>query len=123
MATRSEITFRDHRSSLNLMAVSSQGKLQEFDGQAWSSWAERLGLYFETNGVTEVGKKRALQLELCGASTYETVRAPVAPRKLGEVSFDESVNVLQAHFDPRPPEYYSRSKFQRRDQAPGKSIT
>ncbi|KAM7312965.1 uncharacterized protein ISCGN_009869 [Ixodes scapularis] len=103
--------------------MATQGKLQQFDGTAWPSWAERLGFYCEANGVLEPTKKRALLLTLCGAKTYEVVRALVAPKTPGEVSFDELMATLKKHYDPRPSELFSRTRFQRRDQQAGESIS
>lgn len=81
-----------------------------------------MDFYFQANDVQDAGKKRALLLTLCGAETYNTVRALVAPHKPGEVSFNDIMTLLGDHYDPRPSELFCRSKFQRRDQHPGESI-
>lgn len=103
--------------------MAAHGKLEEFPGSGWSSWAERLDFFFEANDVVQPGKKKALLLTLCGAATYETVRALVAPRSPAEVEYAELMAVLREHFDPRPSELYSRSQFQRRNQQPGESVS
>lgn len=105
------------RTSAGRMA--SQGKLEEFDGTAWTSWAERLSFYCEANAVEEPSKKRALLLTLCGPKTYEVVRALVAPRTPANVSFDELMAQLQKQFDPRPSELFSRAKFKEETNNPG----
>lgn len=87
------------------------------------SWFERLEFYFVANDINTMDKKRALLLTLCGPETYEVVRALVAPRRPGDVEFDELVTILGARFDPRPSELHSRFKFQRRDQLPEESIS
>ncbi|KAM7300759.1 putative guanylate cyclase C [Ixodes scapularis] len=74
--------------------------------------AERLGFYCEANGVLEPTKKRALLLTLCGAKTYEVVRALVAPKTPGKVSFDELMATLKKHYDPRPSELFNRTRLQ-----------
>lgn len=102
--------------------MATEGKLEEFNLTAWTSWSDCFGFYCEANEIAEPSKKRALLLTLCGAQTYEVVRALVAPRTPGSVPFDELMAMLQKHFDPRPSELFSRTKFQRRDQQPGESI-
>lgn len=103
--------------------MATHGSIEEFSGTGWASWSERLQFYFEANGISEDARKRAVLLTLCGPSTYETVRALVAPQKPSEVPFEEIVSRLRDHFDPRPSELYSRCRFQQRDQLPGESIT
>lgn len=102
--------------------AATQGKLEEFQGTGWTAWSERLEFFFQANEITDPVKKRALLLTLCGAETYETVQALTAPNKPAEVSFEDIMSLLRQHYDPRPSELFSRSKFQRRDQQPGESI-
>lgn len=99
------------------------GAIEPFNGKNWSSWIQRLTFYFVANDVSNEEKKRALLLTLCGADTFETACALVAPKTPGEVSYTDMVTLLQKHFDPRPSELYSRYVFQRRDQLPGESIS
>ncbi|XP_037507352.1 uncharacterized protein LOC119383342 [Rhipicephalus sanguineus] len=102
--------------------ASLQASIEPFSGKAWTSWIQRLGFYFVANSITADEKRRALLLTLCGPETFETVRALVAPKSPGEVPYEEIVQTLAAHYDPRPSELYCRCKFQRRDQQPGESI-
>ncbi|XP_037528183.1 uncharacterized protein LOC119405417 [Rhipicephalus sanguineus] len=102
--------------------ASLQASIEPFSGKAWTSWIQRLGFYFVVNSITADEKRRALLLTLCGPETFETVRALVAPKSPGEVPYEEIVQTLAAHYDPRPSELYCRCKFQRRDQQPGESI-
>ncbi|XP_042147940.1 uncharacterized protein LOC121836796 [Ixodes scapularis] len=103
--------------------MTTERTIEVFTGKCWSSWSERLSFYFVANSITDRVKKRALLLTLCGAETFETVRALVAPRTPGDVSFEELVSALRTHFDPQPSEIYGRYKFQRQDQQQGESIS
>ncbi|XP_037521665.1 uncharacterized protein K02A2.6-like [Rhipicephalus sanguineus] len=99
------------------------GAIEPFSGKSWASWIQRVNFYFVANDISNEEKKRAFLLTLCGADTFETACALVAPKTPGEVSFSELVALLQRHFDPRPSELYGRYVFQRRDQNPGESIS
>lgn len=102
--------------------MTTERTIEVFTGKCWSSWSERPS-YFVAYSITDPVKKGALLLTLCGAETFKTVRALVAPRTPGGVSFEELVSILRTHFDPQPSELYSRYKFQRRDQQQGESIS
>lgn len=97
-------------------------RLEEFTGSNWSSWFGRLQFFFEANDVTDPVKQRAHLLTLCGAHIYDVVCALLQPKTPDRVSYAEIVAALQAHYDPRPSEVYSRAMFQRRDQLPGESV-
>ncbi|XP_077543910.1 uncharacterized protein LOC144156018 [Haemaphysalis longicornis] len=97
-------------------------RLEEFTGSNWSSWFGRLQFFFEANDVTDPVKQRANLLTLCGAHIYDVVCALLQPKTPDRVSYAEIVAALQAHYDPRPSEVYSRAMFQRRDQLPGESV-
>nr|XP_050024811.1 uncharacterized protein LOC126519239 [Dermacentor andersoni] len=97
-------------------------RLEEFTGSNWASWFGRLQFFFEANDVTHPVKQRAHLLTLCGAQIYDVVCALLQPKTPDQVSYAEIVAALQAHYDPRPSEVYSRAMFQKRDQLPGESV-
>ncbi|KAK8774288.1 hypothetical protein V5799_011179 [Amblyomma americanum] len=97
-------------------------RLEEFTGSNWASWFGRLQFFFEANDVTQPVKQRAHLLTLCGAQIYDVVCALLQPKTPDQVSYAEIVAALQAHYDPRPSEVYSRAMFQRRNQLPGESV-
>lgn len=84
---------------------------------------ERLEFYFEAKDITSPVKKRAVLLTSCGESTFDTVRALLAPKKPSEVEFGEIVKLLNEHYDPKPAELLSRFKFHQRNQAPAETIS
>ena len=40
--------------------------------EAWSTYTERLGYYFDANGVKDAGKKRSILLAVCGPATFNS---------------------------------------------------
>ena len=54
------------------MATVTPGSVGEFhsDSEEWTVYVERVEQYFLANEITTEGKKRALLLSCCGASTY-----------------------------------------------------
>ena len=63
------------------MAV-AHGSVGEFDSskETWPSYTERLEQYFIANDLTDEGKKKAVFLSNCGATTYQLIRDLVAPK-------------------------------------------
>ncbi|XP_064470140.1 uncharacterized protein LOC135384888 [Ornithodoros turicata] len=101
----------------------SLGRISEFnEGMSWSTWIKRLTFYCEANLIATPEKKRAVLLTMCGESTYETLKALVAPQLPSEVSYSDIVRCLAEHFDPKPSELLSRFKFHQRNQAPTETI-
>ncbi|XP_037520686.1 uncharacterized protein LOC119397325 [Rhipicephalus sanguineus] len=100
------------------MSTPDFGRLPEFSGSSgsWRSWCGRLQFFFEANDITDASKKRAHLLTLCGEQTYDVVCALVQSKQPNQVSCDNIVEVLKAHFDPQPSEVFCRARFQRRDQ-------
>ncbi|XP_064465284.1 uncharacterized protein K02A2.6-like [Ornithodoros turicata] len=101
----------------------SLGRIYDFnEGMSWSTWIERLTFYCEANLITAPEKKRAVLLTMCGESTYETLKALLAPQLPSEVSYSDIVRCLAEHFDPKLSELLSRFKFHQRNQAPTETI-
>ena len=61
------------------------GKIEEFncESEDWTPYAERIGLYFEANGIADE-KKVAIFLSVCGAKCYNLLRNLLAPDKPGD---------------------------------------
>lgn len=99
------------------MAAPDFGRLPEFSGSSgsWRSWYGRLQFLFEANDITDASKKRAHLLTLCSEQTYDIVCALVQPKQPNQVSYDDIVEMLKAHFDLQPSEVFCRARFQRRD--------
>ncbi|XP_072142311.1 uncharacterized protein [Dermacentor andersoni] len=83
-------------------------------------WVDKYNFNF--TAAMKSYRQRAHLLTLCGAQIYDVVCALLQPKTPDQVSYAEIVAALQAHYDPRPSEVYSRAMFQRRDQLPGESV-
>ncbi|XP_064488368.1 uncharacterized protein K02A2.6-like [Ornithodoros turicata] len=71
----------------------SLGRISEFnEDMSWSTWIERLTFYCEGNLITAPEKKRAVLLTMCGESTYETLKALLAPQLPSEVSISSTAS-------------------------------
>ena len=91
----------------------SVGKLEPFeDGpQEWASYVERFEQFLFANDITEAKKVMATFLTAVGAKTYELLKDIVAPAKPSEPKFEEVVEHLNKHYDPKPLVIAERFKF------------
>ena len=99
------------------------GQIQEFqpDNENFSSYIERVQLFFTANDIAE-DKKIAVLLSMVGSKNYSLLRSLVAPRTPKDLSFDELVSTLRQHFEPKPVIIAEWFHFHRRSQAVGESI-
>ena len=98
------------------------GEFREDEG-SWSQYIERMGHYFDANSIVDGGRKRSILLSVCGASTYKLMSSLTAPRKPGEVDFQELVKLMTDHRDPKPSVIVQRFKFNSRARKPEESIS
>lgn len=93
--------------------ASTIGSMVEFNETTtkWSTYQQRLEFFFEANGITDAGKKRATFIAVVGDKTYETLLGLLAPKEPKEVDFDEIVRKLNAHYSPTPNIIVERFKF------------
>lgn len=85
----------------------------------------RLEQFFVANEITgddRAVKRRATFLSVVGRSDYNLLRSLIAPAKPIEKSFEELVEVLTAHYSPRPTEVMQRFRFNSRAKKEGESI-
>ena len=86
--------------------MATHGSLNEFDSskEDWVSYTEWLQQYFIANSIPEDAgeKRRALLLSACGPSTYQLIRSLVSPAQSKEKTFEELVEVVKKHHNPKP---------------------
>ena len=87
----------------------------------FSSYLERVGLFFTANEVPEA-KKVPVFLSVLGSKTYSVLRTLVAPTIPQDKSFADLVSVLKKHFDPKPLVIVERFQFHQHAQNIGESI-
>ena len=104
--------------------MGSHGRMKAFDARAesWVEYTERLEQYFIANGITEAAKKRAVLLAVVGVESYHLIRSLAAPAKPSEKSFEELVEIMKKHYNPRPSAIVQRYKFHTRIRQAGESI-
>ena len=68
-------------------------------------------------------RNTAVLLSTIGIRTHAILRDILAPEALRDKSFDELVDALKRHFEPRSLLIAERSKFHRCNQAPGESVS
>ena len=99
------------------------GRIQEFipESESFSTYVERLQLFFEANDVSD-GKKVPVLLSVIGAKNYALLRSLSAPTLPREKSFDDIVQIFTQHFEPKPLIIAERFHFHRRNQHLGESV-
>ena len=86
------------------------------------SYLERLELYLTANNFPAGRKVQAL-LTLVGSTKYEVTRSLRAPTLPQDKTCDEIVEVLKAHYAPKPIVTAERFHFHRRNQQYGETIS
>lgn len=105
------------------MAV-AHGSVGEFDSskETWPSYTERLEQYFIANDVTDEGKKKAVFLSNCGATTYQLIRDLVAPGKPTDKSLSDLFALVLNHHSPPPSVTVQRFTFNTRTRKSGETV-
>ena len=101
------------------------GKIKEFNPQteSFSTYVDRLQLYFKANGVSE-DKEVAMFLTVIGPINYSIINdAVVAPEKPKDKALQELIDILKTHFDPKPLEIAEHFHFHKRVQKLTESLS
>ena len=102
--------------------MATHGSLSEYNpAEDWVSYVERMDQYFLANDVNEAQKKRAILLSVVGDKTYKLIRDLVAPDKPTDKSYQELVDLLTSHLDPKPSVIVERFKFNSRFRRDGET--
>ena len=103
------------------MAV-SHGNISEYDNskEDWTSYTERLQEYF--TAIEAQVKKRAILLSVCGAKTYQLIKNLIAPEKPTDKRYEEVVQVMKDHVEPKPSVVVQRFTFHSRTRRQGELI-
>ena len=109
---------------VNLLTMATHRKIATFNStvESWTSYCERLHCYFDANDIVDPGKKRSILLTVCGPSTYQLLKNLVQPRTPMDNTYDEIVETLKTHFNPKPSPIIQRFKFNTRDRRAGESL-
>ena len=99
------------------------GSLSEFSSQtkSFASYVEHVKLYLANDN--ELEKQLAGFLSILGTSMYSILRVLEAPCKPLDCALDVTIDVLQAHFEPRSIVITERFHFHCCCQLLGESVT
>lgn len=100
------------------------GTIAPFDSQSqsWEEYCEILQHFFDANEITQAAKQKAILLSSVGSQTYSLLRNLLSPVKPGEKTFQELVELLKEHFNPKPSEIVQRFKFNSRSREEGETV-
>ncbi|KAL0893511.1 hypothetical protein ABMA27_013707, partial [Loxostege sticticalis] len=101
----------------------SVGQMREFDVRSgnWSSYVERLEMYFIVNKVVDEFKLPTL-ISVMGEEAYDLLSTLASPQKPSVLTFKRAVELLSAHLQPKPSVLAERYKFRQRRQLSDESI-
>ena len=104
--------------------MAKHGSIGTFDSarEDWTSYSERLEQYFVRNDIVAAEKKQAILLSSCGVDTYQLIRNVVAPEKPTARTFDQLVELVQRHHNPRPSVIMQRFRFNSCRRKQGQSM-
>lgn len=88
----------------------------------WETFIERLELYFLANGITDGEKQKAILLTKIGAKSYILIRDLCSPAKPKEKNYDQLVEMMKNHLNPKPSETVERFKFNQAVQKTGETV-
>lgn len=93
------------------------GDIKEFKVNVnnWSTYITRVNQYFKVNNVAD-DIKTAILITAMGDEAFELLTDLCAPEKPETKKFDEVVQILTDHLEPKPSEIAERYKFRQRKQ-------
>jgi len=105
------------------MATAILGKISEFNEEVetFDNYCERLE-HFVTINKIDSDKKVSSFISIIGPALFTTLKDLLHPKKISEVSYDDMVKILKAHFVPKCNITYERFVFYKRLQKEGESI-
>ena len=105
------------------MATAVIGQVPEFNSETYSltAYVERVKLFIQANGIEDARKVPVL-LSVIGGKTYDLLRNLLSPTDPKDKTFDELVEALKGHFEPKPIVIAERFHFHKRNQAAGESV-
>ncbi|KAJ0180387.1 hypothetical protein K1T71_003791 [Dendrolimus kikuchii] len=81
----------------------------------WSSYADRLQMYFKVNGIKDELKLPTM-IAVMGDEVYELLVNLASPRKPSELDYSEATELLRNHLQPSPSVLAERFRFRQRRQ-------
>lgn len=101
----------------------SVGQMREFILKSgnWSNYVERIEMYFKVNKVDEDLKLPTL-ISVMGEEAYDLLSTLASPTKPAKLAYNQAVQLLTDHLQPKPSPLSERYKFRQRRQLNNESI-
>ena len=98
--------------------------ISEFDNSSedWISYTERIQQYFSANEIEHMEKQRAILLGCCGPQTYQLIKNFLAPEKPATKSYEELLELVGDHLNPKPSIIVQRFIFHSRLRKDSESV-
>ncbi|XP_046841958.1 uncharacterized protein K02A2.6-like [Xenia sp. Carnegie-2017] len=102
--------------------VPFMGHMEEYSTSTdWKQYVERLEIFFEVNNVPRE-KQASSILTLMGSKMYALLRSITAPRRPKELTYNQIVETVTQHLEPKPIVIAERYKFHKAEQGQAESI-
>ena len=88
--------------------ATAHGKIDQYQpGNNWTEYVERLEFYFAANNIgnmknTDLLKRKAILLTVCGEQTYSLVRNLCMPECPNDKMHVQLVELVKNHVNPKP---------------------
>ncbi|KAK8780363.1 hypothetical protein V5799_018295 [Amblyomma americanum] len=89
---------------------------------SWSSYRVRLEAFFEGDGITDPGKKRALLVSALSDNVVRVLQGQCQSESVNSLSYEVVIQHLDNHFDPKANEIAASYAFFMRNQAEGEKV-
>ena len=89
---------------------------------SWRQWEQRLHFFIDCNGIQGEKRKRATLLTVCGKEAFSLICSLISPSKPSDKSFDQLIEVIGQHQEPKPSAIVARFKFNSCQRAAGQSV-
>ncbi|PIK47354.1 hypothetical protein BSL78_15770 [Apostichopus japonicus] len=81
-----------------------------------------MGHFFNANAIKDKSQKKSIMLNSIGSDSYKLLRNLCAPKKPGEQSYKNLVDLLANHYHPYPSVIVQRCMFNSRFWLPSESV-
>ncbi|XP_049886964.1 uncharacterized protein LOC126381524 [Pectinophora gossypiella] len=101
----------------------SIGKLSEYNVKvgSWSSYVERLKMYYKVNTVKD-DMKLPILIASMGDEAYELLENLSSPTKPADLTFEKVDELMRQHLQPTPSALAERYRYRQRRQNAGENI-
>ncbi|XP_061706701.1 uncharacterized protein LOC133517403 isoform X3 [Cydia pomonella] len=101
----------------------SVGKIKAFEVSAgnWSTYVERVNMYFKANNIKEELQLPTL-IAVMGEEAYELLSNLTSPKKPGDMSYEDVIKIMSEHIEPKPSFMAERYRLRQRRQGDKETV-